>query len=100
MLFLIVIALVVVALIPPIIMFFFPAANLLMRVLLTFTIFTTVRGFLGQSALTLIVSGVLIYLLVIKWGYLTASLYIFFYVLMMFNFFSVVIWGLASTRKH
>lgn len=83
----------ILALIPPVIMAVFPIANLLMRVLLTFTIFSTVRSYLGAGALTLIVSGALVYLLVIKWGYLTASLYVFFYVLLLFNFLSVIIWG-------
>jgi len=82
-------------------MMFFPIADLLMRILLTFTIFTTVRQHLGDGAITLVISGALIYLLVIKWGYLTASLYFFFYVLMLFNFLSVIIWGSSVMfRKH
>lgn len=102
MLFLwIIIAFLVLCLLPPVIMFFFPIANLLMRILLTFVIFSTVRAYVGSGALTLILSATLIYLLVIKWGYLTASLYVFFYVLMLFNFLSVIIWGLSvTTRRH
>ena len=89
------------ALIPPVIMLFFPIANLFMRILLSFTIFTTVRGYLGDGAITIIISAILVYLLVIKWGYITASLYVFFYVLMLFNFLSVIIWGLSTTvRRH
>jgi hypothetical protein len=89
----------VLCLLPPAIMFFFPIANLLMRVLLTFTIFTTVRSYLGAGNLTLIISGVLVYLLVIKWGYMTASLYVFFYVLMAFNFLAVIVWGTNTIMK-
>lgn len=91
----------ILCLIPPVIMALFPIGNLLMRILLTFIIFTTVRQHLGDGALTLMVSGALVYLLVIKWGYLTASLYVFFYVLMAFNFLSVIIWGSSVVlRKH
>ncbi|MFH1235253.1 MAG: hypothetical protein V1493_06585 [Candidatus Diapherotrites archaeon] len=91
----------ILCLLPPVIMFFFPIANLLMRVLLTFTIFTTVRSYLGAGNLTLLISGVLIYLLVIKWGYMTASLYVFFYVLMAFNFLAVIVWGTNTVlKKH
>ncbi len=101
MLLWIMLAFLVLCLLPPVIMVFFPIANLLMRVLLTFVIFTTVRQYLGEGAITLVTSAALIYLLVIKWGYLTASLYVFFYVLMMFNFLSVIIWGSSVVlRKH
>jgi len=97
----IMLAFLVLCLLPPVIMYFFPIANLMMRILLTFVIFTTVRQYLGSGAITLIVSAALIYLLVIKWGYLTASLYIFFYVLMLFNFLSVIIWGSSVLlRRH
>lgn len=97
----IMLAFLVLCLLPPLIMMFFPIANLMMRILLTFVIFTTVRQYLGSGSLTLIVSAALVYLLVIKWGYLTASLYIFFYVLMLFNFLSVIIWGSSVIlRRH
>lgn len=89
------------ALLPPIIMMLFPPADLLMRVFLVFLIFTTVRGYLGNSVLTLVISGILIYVLVIKWAYLTASLYIIFNVFLMFSVFSMLLWGLSSLfRPH
>ena len=95
------VAFLVLCLLPPVIMLFFPIANLLMRILLSFVIFTTVRQYLGSGPLTLVISAGLVYLLVIKWGYLTASLYFFFYVLMLFNFLSVVIWGSSvMLRRH
>ncbi len=82
----IIVAFVVLAMLPPIIMKLFPPADLLMRLILTVMIFATVRGHLGSNALTIIISAVLIYLLVIKHPYITASLYVFFYVLLLFNF--------------
>ena len=93
-------AFIVVALIPPLIMVLFPEADLIMRIILVFLIFTTVRGYLGDSILTLVISGALIYILVIKWAYLTASLYIVFNVFMMFSVFSMIIWGLNSALRR
>ncbi|MEM0359720.1 MAG: hypothetical protein QXK06_00070 [Candidatus Diapherotrites archaeon] len=86
-------------LLPPVIMLLFPIANLLMRILLAFLILTTVRGYVGNGALSLVISGALIYLLVIKWGYVTASLYVFFYVLLAFQFLGVIVWGTNSLIK-
>ncbi len=93
-------AFLIVALIPPLIMIIFPEADLIMRILLVFMIFATVRGYIGDSILTIIISGALIYLLAIKWAYITASLYIVFYFFMMFSVFSMIIWGLNSTMRR
>jgi len=92
----IIVAFIVLALLPPIIMKLFPPADLLMRLILTVMIFATVRGYLGSNALTIIISAALVYLLVIKHPYITASLYVFFYVLLLFNFLSVIVWGLGT----
>ena len=96
----ILVAFLVVSLIPPILMILFPQADLLMRIVLVFAIFTTVRGYIGDGALSLIISGVLIYVLVIKWAYLTASLYIIFNIFMMFSVFSMILWGLNSVIRR
>jgi hypothetical protein len=86
----------VLALLPPLIMMFFKPADLLMRLILIFMIFSTVRSYLGSNVMSLIISGALIYLLVIKHAYITASLYVFFYILLGFQFLSVIIWGLGT----
>jgi len=89
-----------VALLPPLIMILFPQADLIMRIILVFLIFTTVRGYLGDGVLTLLISGVLIYFLVVKWAYLTASLYMVFYVFLSFSVFSMLLWGLNSIVRR
>ncbi len=93
-------AFLVLLVIPPLVMYVFPAANLLMRLFLALMIFMTVRGFLGNSPLTIIISALLIYLLVIRHAYFTASLFVFFYVLLAFQFLSVIIWGLSVTMRR
>jgi len=87
-------------LLPPIIMKLFPAADIIMRIILILTIFMTVRGYLGSGILSLVISGVLIYFLVIKWAYFTASLYVFFYFIMTFAITSVVIWGIGMNLRR
>jgi hypothetical protein len=96
----ILIAFVVLALIPPVVMMLFPAADIIIRIILVFLIFSTVRGMLGGGILSLIISGVLIYFLVIKWAYFTASMYVFFYFIMTFAVTSVVIWGIGMNLKR
>ncbi len=93
------IAFFILALLPPLIMAIFPLADMLIRLMLAIMIFATVRAYLGSSSLTLIISAALIYLLVIKHGYITASLYFFFYILLLFNFLSAVIWGLSRFAR-
>ena len=93
------IAFLILALIPVIVMKVFPAADIIIRIILIFLIFSTVRGYLGQGVLSLIISGVLIYFLVIKWAYFTASMYIFFFFIMTFALTSVVIWGIGMNMK-
>ncbi len=95
MLLFIFIAFLILAVLPPIVMMLFPAADIIIRVILVLLIFSTVRGYLGGGILSLIISGVLIYFLVIKWAYFTASMYVFFYFIMTFAITSVVIWGIG-----
>jgi len=73
----------------------FPLADIIMRLILVFLIFSTVRGYLGSNIFSLIISGILIYFLVIKYAYVTASLYILFYFLLVFNVFSIIIFGVG-----
>ena len=96
----ILLAFVVLAILPPVVMKLFPPADLLMRLFLTLMIFVTVRAHLGSNPLTIIISAALIYLLVIKHAYIAASIYIFFFVLLMLNFLSVIVWGLSRVVHH
>ncbi len=96
---LIVIALVVVVTIPVLVMKVFPAADLIMRIILIFLIFTTVRGYLGSGIPTILVTGVLIYFLVIKWAYFTAAMYIAVYFLLALQVFSIVIFGIGMGMR-
>ena len=93
------IAFVVLLLIPPIVMKLFPVADIIIRIVLVLLIFTTVRGYLGGGILSLVISGVLIYFLVIKWAYFTASAYVLYFLLGL-SFMSVIIWGIGmNVRK-
>ena len=94
----IILGLVGIAVAIPIIMWLFPYANILMRIILIFLIFTIVRGYLGDGTLTLIISGVLIYFLAFKYAYIAATAYVL-YILMGFSFLSVIVWGIG-TRMH
>lgn len=96
----ILIAFFILALIPPLVMIVLPAADIIIRVILALIIFMMVRSYLGSGTLTLIISGVLIYYLVIKWAYFTASAYVFFYFLLTFSFLSVVIWGIGMNLRR
>ncbi len=96
----IILAFVVLALIPPIIMILFPIADIVMRIILALIIFMTVRGYIGDSPLSLVISGILIYFLVIKWALFTASAYIFLYFLLSFSFLSVIVWGIGMNLRR
>ena len=96
---LIVAALVVVVALPVLVMKVFPVADLIIRIILVFLIFTTVRGYLGSGLPTIIVSGILIYLLVIKWAYFTAAIYIALYFLLSLQVFSIIIFGIGMGMR-
>ncbi len=95
----ILLAFVLLALIPPIIMILFPIADIILRIILALLIFVTIKGYIGDGPLSLVVSGILIYFLVIKWAYFTVTAYIFLYFLLSFSFLSVVIWGIGMNMK-
>jgi hypothetical protein len=99
MIIIILIAFVILALIPPLIMTVFPIADIIMRIILALIIFITVRGYIGDGPLSLIISGIIIYFLVIKWALFTASAYIFLYFLLSFSFLSVIVWGIGMNLK-
>lgn len=90
------IAVVVVALAPALFMIFFPAAGLLLKIIMAFLIFSTIRQYLGNGVISLIVSAILIYFIVIKWAPVAASIYVVIFLLMAVNFFSVLFWGIAT----
>jgi len=94
----IILGLVGLALLVPLIMWAFPYADILMRIILIFLIFTIVKGYLGDGTLTLIISGVLIYFLAFKYAYIASTAYVL-YILMGFSFLSVIVWGIG-TRIH
>ncbi|HLD58564.1 MAG TPA: hypothetical protein VI977_02900 [archaeon] len=91
----IIVALLAITILPALVMMAFPLADIIMRLILVFLIFSTVRGYLGSNIFSLIISGILIYFLVIKYAYVTASLYILFYFLLVFNVFSIIIFGVG-----
>jgi len=98
---LIIIVLVILALValPALVMWAFPLADIIMRLILIFLIFSTVRGYLGTNIFSLIISGILIYFLVIKYAYFTASIYIMLFFLLVFNVFSIVIFGIGMGMR-
>ena len=98
LIFFILIAFVVLALIPPVIMIIFPLADIIIRIILALMIFMMIRGYLGDGIPTLVVSGVLIYFLVIKWAYFTASAYILYFLLGL-SFLSVIVWGIGMNLR-
>ena len=95
----IVVALIIVVTLPVLIMKFVPMADLIMRIVLIFLIFTTVRGYLGAGIPSIAISGVLIYFLVIKWAYFTAGAYIAVYFLLSLQVFSILIFGIGMGMR-
>jgi len=79
-------------------MIFFPIADIIMRIILALMIFIMVRGYLGDGIPSLIVSGILVYILVIKWAYFTAAIYVLYF-LMGLSFLSVIVWGLGMNLR-
>ena len=97
-LLLILAAFVILAILPVIITTFFWPARVLMQIIMIFTIYTTVRGFLESSPLTIMVSAILIYFMVFKYFEIFLSLYIL-QLLLGLQFLSVIIWGIGTTMR-
>lgn len=96
---LILIALVAIIAIPAIVMMLIPEADLIIRIILVFLIFMTVRGYLGSGIPTIIVTGVLVYFLVIKWAHFTAMAYVALFILLGLQVFSIVIFGIGMGMR-
>ncbi|MCX6799115.1 MAG: hypothetical protein NTW59_03405 [Candidatus Diapherotrites archaeon] len=80
---------------PALVMITIPAADIIMRIILIFLIFTTVRGYIGNGILSILISGVLIYYLVIKHPFASAIIYVAIFFLLTLQVFSVVIFGIG-----
>jgi hypothetical protein len=76
----------------PILMYLFPPIDIIVKLFLIFIIYRTVQGYLGNGALTLIIAGILIYFLVIKWWWVGATGW-FGITLFEFGIFSIITWG-------
>lgn len=83
----------------PAVMYLFEPADFIIRIILAFLIFTTVRGYLGSGVVSLLVTGILIYILVIKHAYIAASGAFTLMVLLTFGIFSVVVWGIGMNLR-
>ncbi|MCX6800821.1 MAG: hypothetical protein NTZ73_01380 [Candidatus Diapherotrites archaeon] len=83
----------------PAVMYAFEPADFIIRIILAFLIFTTVRGYLGTGTVSLLVTGILIYILVIKHAYIAASGAFILMVLLTFGLFSVVVWGIGMNMR-
>jgi hypothetical protein len=76
----------------PVLMYSFQPIDIIVKIFLIFVLFSTVRGYLGNGVLTLIISGILIYFLVIKWWWVGAMGW-FALTLAGFGLFSMITWG-------
>ena len=87
-------------LLPPLVMAIWPPAKLLFQIMMIFMIYSIVRGYLGAGPLTIIISGILIWIMVFKYTAILASLWAF-QMLLGVQFFSIIIWGVGTQlRKH
>ena len=62
------------------VLFLIPEAALIMRIILIFAVFMTVRGSLGDGVPTLLISAILIYFLAFKYFELAAGAYVLYFV--------------------
>jgi len=83
---------IIVGFLPWILMSIVPQAKILVQLILVFTLYTTVRGYLGSGPLTLIISGVLIYILVIKYAAFSAGMFSYM-IIIQIGVSSMLIWG-------
>ncbi len=80
---------------PPIVLYMFPAAKYLFQLIMVFTVYAMVRGYIGEGMITLLITGVLVYFLVFKYPLVTSSVWVF-QLLLGVGFTSVVMWGIRS----
>ena len=76
----------------PILMILFPPIDIIIKIILVFVIYRTVQGYLGNGVLTLIISCILIYFLVLKWWWVGATGW-FAITLFGMGIFSIITWG-------
>ncbi|MDP2666575.1 MAG: hypothetical protein Q8P05_03685 [Candidatus Diapherotrites archaeon] len=62
-------------LVPHALEFIFPQLGLIIKLVMIFGIYSFVREFLGDSSLTWLITGILVYILVFKYGEIFASLW-------------------------
>lgn len=98
LLFIIALAIIASVVILPILMHLFQPLDILVRIILAFTIIATVRGYLGNGVLTIIVSGILIYFLVIKWWWVASPIWLFT-IFLSLNIFGMIVWGIGTTLR-
>jgi len=88
----------VVAILPAIAMMVSPIAKIIIQVILFLSIYMLVRSYMGSGVLTLIVTGVMGYILVIKYPEFTAGIWILS-IIVMLGAGGVIIWGLSLFRR-
>jgi hypothetical protein len=66
---------IVIMLLPLVLKTAFPLLDIVFKLVLIFGVYSFVRGFLGDSTLTLLVTGILIYFMVFKYSDLFTSLW-------------------------
>jgi len=82
----------------PVAMIVFKPMDIIVKIIVIFMIFMTVRGYLGNGIPTLAISGILIYFLVFKWWWVGA-MGMFFVTLLSIGFFGVVVWGSSKVIR-
>lgn len=66
---------ILIMLVPHALEFIFPELDLIIKLVLIFGIYSFVREFLGDSSLTWLITGILVYILVFRYGDIFASLW-------------------------
>ena len=80
---------------PYVIFQIFPVARILFQIIAIFMIYATVRGYLGNNVISIVVTAIFIYFLVFKYADIFASVW-FLTTLLTFGFGSVVMWGIGT----
>jgi hypothetical protein len=84
---------------PFIIFYLFPIAGILFQLLAIFMIYGTVRGYLGNNIMSIVISAIFIYFLVFKYRDIFAATWLVA-TLLMFGFGSVIMWGIGTRTRH
>lgn len=86
-------------LLPPILFAIFPITKIVFQIFAIFMIYATVRGYLGNNMISIIITGIFVYFLVFKYADIFASVW-FLSTLLMFGFGSVVMWGIGTRVRQ